>query len=594
MTQVATAEDLQQLWEERSLFFGDDHNTMDEVVGGYFGTLPSEFDDYFHRDMHVHLINSIRLAWDDLAAMSGKVFPIQVPPDNSKAAAKQRAEKLEMIGYNYNEAGFRVGSVGMRLLMGVLAWWMIGCANAVALALPNFEKKTPFFTFRDPRTFFPPVGWSPFTQAAPKDALFAYTMTMSELKARYPHLESEITSKLMKYTSGAYYQGTSFDDTSPIWVGEYYHEDAWISATLTDRAVTLLRSDTGDRGHPDVNPVVPMGFYSPGGPKGRSMFADQLSIQAALARMFSQKLDFYDRTLYPLIFHTPISGNTVKMGPYATNQYITSTGVTPKVDTVAPAHPIDADQTMAFVLGLQRMLNRNPEQFQGAGEADSAKALAELKTGITATVRDQIWPPMVHAVARLYEKAAKIDVNVWPHERRYATGKRKNTNFKVTYTPASDLAGREGSFGVEPGLGLAGYQGTVEILQMLGAETISEDTALEQLEHVTDPQAEKRRIFNDRLQKVLFATLASRAQVGAVDPAAIAEIRNRTNEGDDPYDVLLELDAAGRLTPPAPAGLAPAGGPGGPQIAGAPGEGPAGPGGPSLDEIRQMAVARRR
>src|SRR6266545_1380987 len=133
-----------------------------------------------------------------------------------------------------------------------------------------------------------------------------------------------------------------------------------------------------------------------------------------------------------------------------------------------------------------------------------------------------IWPPMIAGITRMYEKAARIDMNVWKYNRRTIQGTRKNSDFRVPYTPATDLLGREGKFEVEPGLGLAGYQGTVEILQLLGAEAISEDMALEQLEHVRDPQAEKRRIFNDRLQKVMFANLAANGQQGIVVPGALA------------------------------------------------------------------------
>lgn len=593
MPAIRDAASLTQLFNERSMHYGEDHRVMDEVVGAYFGYLPEEFDDYFHEDMHVHLPNMIRLSWDDLTAMAGKVFPIYVQPDNDSPTAKARAEHLEQIGYGYNEAGRRVGGISMKQLMLVAAWWQIGCANGVLLALPNYKKKTPFFTFRDPRTFLPPVGWTPYSQALPEDGLFAYEMTLGEIKRRYPERAGELDGKLTKSVYG-YGKNVGKDDYTTFWFGEYYHEDSWIAATLTDEVVTCARSDNGDRGHPGINPVVPYGSFSPQGAKGRSMYADQLSIQAAMARMFSQKLDYYDRTLYQMIFHTPVSGNSVKMGPYATNEYVTSLGVQPRVDTIAPAHPIDADTMFQMTVGLSRMLNRNPEQFQGAGEADSAKALNELKAGITATIRDNIWPPIVEALGKLYAVAAKIDTKVWLHERRFISGSRKNRAFRVPYTPATDLLGREDSFDVEPGLGLAGYQGTVEILQMLGAETISEDTALEQLEHVRDPQAEKRRIFNDRMQKLIFADLAAAAQGGMLNPGVFAEVKTRAEKGEDPYDVLAELEKEGRLKmqPPAMPGAGGieemlGGGPGGPG-----GPGPGAPT-PSPEQVQRLATLGR-
>lgn len=545
-------EDLTLLWQDRSFSYGNDHATIDELVRVYEGQLPAEFNDYFHPDQHRHIVNAIRLAWDDLATMTGKEFPVYVDPDNETPTAKTRAERQEQIAYGYNRAGRVVGGVSMKLLMKVLSWWIVGTANAVVMALPDFKYKTPYFTFRDPRTHFPPVGWSPFTQAAPEDALFVYTMTLGELKRRYPDQRDEIAQKVERAVIGPDGRLTKIDDSFNIHVGEYYHADSWQVATLTDKAVLLARSDTGDGGHPDVQPVISFGLYNATTAKGRSLFSDQVSIQAAMARMFSQKLDFFDRTLYPLIFHTPLTGPSIRIGPYATNTFETSTGVNPRVDVVAPAHQVDADQTMAFAMGLSRMLNRNPEQMQGMGDANSAKAINELKSGITATVKDWLWPPMLDALPQIYAVAAQMDVNIWGNVRKEARGRRKNAAFRANYVPAVDLRGREHDFELEPGLGLAGYQGTLEIMQMLGAELVGEDTALEQLEHVRDTQEEKRRIQSDRLGKLQFADLAAKAQEGQLMPGALWEVTQMVNKGKDLFEAIAKLQEEGRLLAPPP------------------------------------------
>jgi hypothetical protein len=309
-----------------------------------------------------------------------------------------------------------------------------------------------------------------------------------------------------------------------------------------------------------------MGLYSPQGAKGRSLFADQVSIQAAIARMFSQKLDFFDRTLYPMIFHTRLSGQTIRIGPYATNEYDPSDGFQPKVDTVAPAHQVDADATMAFALGLSRMLNRNPESMQGAGEADSAKALEALKSGITTTIRDGFWPPMIEAEPKLLSLASKIDVRLWGNIRKVAKGKRKNGPFRINYVPATLLRGREDDWEVEAGLGLAGYQGTIEILQLLGAEQIPERMALEQRDDVRNAEEAYRMIQGDRIQKVVFADLATKAQEGMLVGGALARIWRRVLSGEELYEVIEEMDAAGELyiAPPSPDELLGQLGPGGP------------------------------
>jgi len=538
-----------ETWQERATFYAQDHENINTMVNVYFGGLPQEYSDYFHEDMHIHHANMIRLGWDDLANMAGKEFPIYVDPDNAKARAQQRAELQEQIGYGYNEAGRLVGGIDMKLLMKVASWWMVGCAAAVMMVLPDFKRKTPYFTFRDPRSYFPPIGWTPYTQAAPDDALFAYQLPLGELKRRYPEHADEMNQKLTKRNLSPF-GARPVDDRTLVWVGEFYHKDSWMVVTLTDPTVVLVRTDRGDRGHPGVQPVISPSLYSPAGAIGRSIFADQVSIQAGIARMFSQKLDFYDRTLYPLIFHTPLAGPTLRIGPYATNEYNVTNGVTPKVDTISPAHQIDADQTMNFAIGLSRVLNRNPEMMQGAGEADSAKAMNELKAGITSTVRDGFWPPMLNALPTLYAAAAKMDVSLWGNVSKKATGTRRNAAFKVNYVPSVHLKDREEDFRIEPGLGLGGYQGTLEIMQLIATELVSEDTALEQLEHVREPQAEKRRIQGDRISKVIFADLAAKAQGGMLMPGALAEAKRRTLAGEDLYDVLEQMEREGRLFMP--------------------------------------------
>lgn len=555
MTIRSTA-DLPQEWSSRSAAYADDHREMDKLIGAYYGVLPSEFDDYFDPEMHVHVVNMMRLAWDDLAARAGKVFQLKVKPDNNTPTARERAQKQVNIGCSYNNAGWKVGGISRALLNSVQAWWMVGCANGVYLVQPNYKHQTPFFTFRDPRTYYPPTGWSPYTQAAPSDGLFAYQLTIGELKGRYPTRTDEISQKLQKHSTG-YGGGSGGDDDTLVWVGEYYADDTWMFSTLTDQPVTLGRSDTGDYGHPGVNPVVPFGLYNPQGPKGRSLFADQISIQAAMARMFSQKLDFFDRSLYPLIFHTRLLGQTLRVGPYATNEFDTTDGAPPKVEVVAPAHQIDADQMMAFSLGLSRMLNRNPESFQGQGQADSAKAINALEGGVAQTVRDTLWPSMLEAEPRLMSIAARMDVNLWGNVRKQASGQNAREAFEVSYTPTVDLRGREFNWKVEPGIGLGGYQGKLEVLQELGAEQISEETALEQRDDIYEVEEELRRIESDRMKKLIRLQLGTAAQAqpgmpGSLQPGALAELLDRIEKGERLQQAMAEMDKALRLYVPMP------------------------------------------
>lgn len=586
---LARPGDLATLWGTRSKYFAADHQEMDDVVGTYFGQLPSKFDDFFHAEMHRHIVNLVRLSWDDLANLAGKVFPIYVTPDNDKPTAKTRAELQEQVAYGWNEAGRRSGGISMESLMRVLMWWLVGTANAVAMVLPDTERKSPYFTFRDPRTYYPPVGSSPYTQAEPADALFAYRMTAAEIKQRYPDKAGELDNSLAlrraaakgggrhRNSQGRFAPRPSDDDTH-LWVGEYYIADAWYVATLEDRSVILTGSESGDPGHPGVNPVVAMSLYSPNSSKGRSLFSDQVSLQAAMSRMFSQKLDWFDRTLYPVILHTPLAGKTIRIGPYATNEYdVFASPVPPRMDTITPAHNIDASEMMTFTHGMSKMLNRNPDSFQGQGEADSSKALSRLEEGVNRTIRETIWPPALETIPRLYTKAGEMTLNLWPGSDLSVTGRSSNSwtsgeRFKKTYVPRRDLKGRTEDWEVEPGMGLGGFQEIQEMLMLFGAEAISEDYMIERLPGVRDSQAMKRQIQSDRLRKLQLAKLAADAEAQKLAPDALALLDDMVQGGMDMYEAIKQLVRQGKLElPPAP--------PMGPGMPGMPGM-PPGPGGP--------------
>jgi hypothetical protein len=554
------AQTLPDMWDERVPIYADSIRIMDELVGVYLGYLPSQFDDYFHEEMAVHIINMIRLSWDDLASIAGKVFPLYVDPDNDGSKAKKRAEHQERIGYGYNEAGRIVGGLDMQMLMKILAWWMVGAGEAVPMVLPNYECHTPFFTFRDPRTYYPPVGWTPFSQAPADDALFAYPITVGEMKRRWPQASIQIDQTYSKILSGPT-RTISTGDSTVVHMGEYYHRDAWIVQPLTESAPILEQSYSDDDGHPGIVPVEPMALYS-ASHRSRPLFADQVSLQAAMARMFSQKIDYADRSLYPIIFTSPLADKLVRVGPWAINEWDPTFQGQFRADVIGPTNAIDFDQTMAFVTGMQRMLNRNPESFQGqapGGRADSAKALNSLRDAVVnTTVRDMLWPPMLHALPKLYAKAARLDIKLWPNERKRASGRRKNQAFRMNYRAKPDLDGREDDFQVETGAGLGGYQGTLEILQLVGAELMDEDTALEQLENVREAQEAKRRLQAMRLEKIQRDDLTARALAppgtpGKLKPDALAKIKQRVLEsGEDMFDVIADLDKKGELVEEAP------------------------------------------
>lgn len=552
------------------------HNEIQKLVDVYQGRMPEEFMDYFPDELHTHLINMIRLSWDDHAAMTGKVFPVYLQPDNNTQKAQDKAELVESIAYGYNDAGRKCGSIGMDRLMKIWAWWLM-TGEAVGLVLPSFQHKTPFFTFRNPMSHYPPVGWNPWNQGPLDNTLFAYQDTIGEIKRKFPHAASQIDQAYNKRTFALNTRTTAYQSAQPassygnrddgvIWVGEYYTADGWFIATLEDQTITLLESHQGlDKTHPGVMPAVSFALYSPESSKGRSPFSDQISIQAAMSRMFSQKLDWYDKTLFPILFTTPLAqGNAINIGPMAVNVWEPTNGINPNVQQIAPQNPIDADEMLNFSMGLSRMLNRNPEFQQGMGEANSAKALEGLRAGVNQTVQDGFWPSFLEGLPKLYAAAASMDIKLWGMDKKKATGTKKNTPFRVNYTPINDLAGYEHDIVIEPGLGLGGYQGTLELLQLVGAEVISEDTMREQMPGIREPQKEKLRVHSDRMEKLIWADLQQKAAQGTLQPGAMFRLHESINKGKTLFESIADLEEAGVLyiAPPQPEEMM--GGPGGP------------------------------
>lgn len=555
--------DLPSIFNSRAKHWGAKHAEQDRIIGVYFGDYPVEFEDFFDNLDHNFVINMIRLAWDDLASMAGQEFPLYFPTENETAAQRDKAEKREKVCYGYNSAGRRAGGMDMKGLSHALGWYLVGCAEAVATVDLDYARKTPYFDWRDPRSFYAPVGWSPWQNEELDGSLFARQMTLGELKRLFPSaagtLDAQYSRRTIPLTTGwggnAINSTSLGDDDIYCWVGEYYCKDYWLVATMdSDRQVTFIESQQGlDKGHPGLDPTVAYSLFAPDTP--RSPLADQVDIQVALSRMFSQKIDFYDRTLYPEIFHTPLTHKNIRRGPNATNELDTSTGVSPFVQVVSPTQTVDANQMMQFTIGMSRILNRNPESMQGGGEADSAKAINELKQAVSGTIRTMFWPTFIQGHPKLYAKAMRCDIRLWGNERKKIAGRTPETHTKkrgiptsVSYVPNTDLAGHEDDVEIEPGIMLRGYQGRLELLQLLGAKAISRSTMLEQMDVIRDPQEEEKRIEMDELGEVQFAALLAKAQSNELQPDALSKIHDLMAEkGLHRLEAIKEVNERGEL-----------------------------------------------
>lgn len=562
--------DVHSIFHARAIAHGEKHALQDELISTYNGVIPTQYMDMFHEEQRIHIINMLRLSADDLAGMTGQELPVFFTAEDDTPAKKKKAEKREYICYGYNAAGQKNGGVNMAGLMHVLGHNLVLTGEAVACVFPDHRRKTPYMTHRDPRTHFAPIGWSPWGQSDLEGTMFAYQITLAEAKRRWPKAAGELNIAYTKRTFGA---NTGWNPTTHmrpagygrideesiyLWIGEYYHSDAWYVCTMEDHVVTLLGTESGDRGHTDVCPVVGFAPYNLEDP--RSLLADQISLQVAQSRMFSQQLDYFDRSLYPPLFGTKLVGDKVRYGPGAYNTFDPQMQEKPVFFQGAPPNPVQADQMMQLGMVLLRMLNRNPEAFQGGGDANSAKAISELKGSVSSTVSQNLWPTFFQGVPQLYGKAMRTDIALWGDEEKTISGMTPDTHQSlrrtpvgVTYRPRVALAGYEDEAQIEPGILLKGYTGRLELMQLKGAGGLSLDTFLEQLDVVRDPQSEKRRIQADKWEEVIVQDLLAKAGEGRLVPGAFAAIRDKVNTGTDFFDAVKELEEQGALYVEAPA-----------------------------------------
>lgn len=545
--------DLQTLFTERERDREGLRQQITTMKSIWHGEIPAGFHDYFHPDTNRHILNFIRLAWGDLKNLAAKEFQVFIDPRKNSNAAHERAEKAEAACYAYGDHGLRCQGVDYKGLMNVLAWQICGFDVATGVVMADFENKMPFFSWRDPESHYPPIGYSPWKNPVLKDTMFVYDMKLGALCAQYPHLNGEIRGKYLSNIFG--YGQTKRTEDSEVKVCEYYSDECWYLFILDDPGLVLFRSDEGDKNHPGVCPVVE--FQASPGTSPRSMFADQVGLQVAMSRLLSQGIDYHDQLLYGPLFHTPLVGGDAETGPGATNQYDPQFQGTPKAERLSPATSIEADRNIQMLMAISRVLNRNPENMQGAGEANSAKAINELMKGLNSTVQDGIWPAMEMSLPILFRKAAQMDINLWGNQKKSIYGDKPQRtkgqrSYDVTYIPNVDVRPFVTDIKVERGIGLGGYQGFLEGLQRLGAKVISRKTFFEQFSDYKDPVNEERRVQLDQLEEVMWQKLIAQDQSGQLRMTAFADIKKGVEDGKNIFDVVQELDKKGNLMAPPP------------------------------------------
>lgn len=549
---VGSPRDLSAIYEGRRERWDPWHAAQDIVEQAIFGNLPTKYNDLF-ADNDIRLeIRTIRTADDDLTALTSKVFPILVNPLGKRSDSKtalDNAERVEKIAYGWYDGAAQRGGLEIDGIMHQLARHQVRFADGVLRVLPDYNRKLMFFEALDPRCHFPPSGWTPWSQTRLNDTLIVTEMTLGEVKARYAREDPTIMmrlnnaySKMTSTPSGEWVQ----DDRQKIKVGQFYCRDYWYVAALGhEDSITLLETSYGDPGFPGVCPVTSfMQFES------EPLFMGQIGIEAALQKVLNQEIRATDKMIDGPIVGPKLLGD--KWNPVGYNIVDTQSGE--KVfmpQRMGPSSPLNTERVLGSLVGLARILNRNPESFQGGGDASSAKAVQTLQAGVRSTVEDILWAPFMNAFPRVFDNCLEMEQNLWPNERKTAQGTRSKQTFEVDYIPSVHLEGYLGRIKIEPGMGLGGYQAKLDLMQHEQGGYISKQTLREMHPDIKNVQEETRRI--EREQVEAFANAAFEA-LAASDPLtalkADFELMKQIQSGKSKFEAIQEVINKGLLEPP--------------------------------------------
>ena len=472
---------------------------IDEIADLYEGKLPERFSKYFPKSEPKHIINLVRLAHDDLATTIGRLPDLRGDPQDATNKELKRVGLLEDIGKDY----MRISEPSGKQFMWQLAWWLL-VRQAVALIVPDGDKKKPKFVLRDPRTAYPGVKKRAGNQPLElSDIIFKYDVPSEEAK-RLGFAPRTITNRF----------GETTVDTKTTMI-EMIDDEYWIVVSEGGTAKVSQHS---------LGKVPAFVFqdFSPNRTGGIGQFSDQISLMVAISRMITQKLAFADRLVYPVYWVKGHEG-AIRMGPYVLNK-LSPQG---EMGVLGPPATLQADRDIQQLERFSRLLNRNTEvrqgEIQSKGSYTSAKTLEQLNEAID-TVVGRYWDIIGTGMEYLFECAFMMDEHLFDVPKPVRSGFYKGRPTTKTYVPSTDIDGHW-HISVDYGFGIGGYQGFLQNLQAHEAGMISRRRVVESMPGVSDVDEELRTIELEKMDEAGMANFANQAAQGQLDQILWAKLR---------------------------------------------------------------------
>jgi len=296
---------------------------------------------------------------------------------------------------------------------------------------------------------------------------------------------------------------------------------------------------------------------------GESMFEQNIGLVLAYMRLLNQKLTYNENIVWPWL---TVRG-VYNMDP--ATRVIEIMDRDGQAEFLSPPGEIQVERDLDVLDRLIRILNQDTEALRGEapGSTVTGLGLGELNRTVTSAVQD-FWDHMKPDIVLIRSAALIMDEDLYGSRKKPMFGRVKGETFEDTYVPKKVIAGHH-TVSVDFGIGVGGFEGFVELMQFAAQGFIDEQEVMENSPWIKSVSNTKRRVFLDRIEKVIFEMTAGGAPVPVINH--MTQWHSAVDGGKDPWKWIAENPL------PEPEPELPLGAPGPPEL----GPGPGGPSGES-------------
>jgi len=484
--------------------------------------------------------------------MVGKVAANRVPPSGVSRITQTRADKIERILVSYDN------NSGMATLSKWYAWYLVLLGASAIGVMPDPTLKGPRYFVKDPRTVLaePGMGSIPLTSTAygmisepmmhvmsMSRVILNETMTASSIVDQYGNLPGVMDLFRDHETT-----------LTPYNLITYMDKDIW-SILINEK--TIVEVEHGLK-------TVPVRFTSMFVPEqlgGQGMFEQNIGLVLAYMRLLNQKLVYNQNIVWPWL----VIQGLANMNPDTRVIEFMGDG---KAEFLAPPGEIQVERDLETLDRLIRVMNHDTEVMQGEAPSSifTATAADRLNADVRQTVIDH-WDVMRPDLEFVKANALAIDEKIYGGRNKEIYGKTKGEQFEDKYTPSKDIMGYR-NVTIDFGIGVGGLEGFTELMQLAAQGFIDEAQVMDNVPWITSTSETRRKVFLDRIEKVLFEMVAGQAPSPLINH--MSQWRVAVENGNkDPYKWLAEnpfpaeqemLPGVGAPPPEAALGLPPPGG----------------------------------